>query len=63
MTCCGVTRAGRKCTLTTNSALKEAEPLRQHSRPPQLEQHHEQAGTAGPEELDDDEIEEVEDGL
>ena len=39
------------------------EPLRQHSRPPQLEQHHEQAGTAGPEELDDDEIEEVEDGL
>ena len=40
MSCCGVTRAGRKCTLTRDSALKEAEPLRRggthclfHARP------------------------------
>ena len=40
MACCGVTRAGRKCTLTSKSALKEADPLRKggqycafHSRP------------------------------
>ena len=31
MSCCGVTRAGRRCTLTTSSALKEAEPLRRGS--------------------------------
>ena len=31
MSCCGVTRAGRKCTLTANSDLKEAEPLRRGS--------------------------------
>ena len=28
MSCRGVTRAGRKCTLTAGSSLKEAEPLR-----------------------------------
>ena len=28
MACCGVTRAGRKCALTSKSALKEADPLR-----------------------------------
>ena len=40
MSCCGVTRAGRKCTLTASSALEEAEPLRRgadyccfHARP------------------------------
>ena len=40
MSCCGVTRAGRKCTLTAGSSLKEAEPLRRggdyclfHARP------------------------------
>ena len=40
MACCGVTRAGRKCALTKDSALKEAEPLRRggthclfHARP------------------------------
>jgi hypothetical protein len=40
MSCCGVTRAGRKCALTADSSLKEAEPLRRggdyclfHARP------------------------------
>ena len=32
MSCCGVTRAGRKCTLTADSSLKEAEPLRRGSK-------------------------------
>ena len=31
MACCGVTRAGRKCKLTADSTLKEAEPLRRGS--------------------------------